>query len=134
MKISEWRTHAERVLGHLAIWDKGPKEDPSATFSWFRNGQGPNMPRGSIHQMRIAEGKVWFRNEIKSGKYSEWSWLGDVERTRSIFKRLLDAATAETNYNRQPIDLNQPESRCSACGALGPSFCQGCRSEQRGDF
>lgn len=137
MNIQEWAHHAESVLGYLKVYDSGPKEDPSPVFSWFRNGSGPNAPRGKVRQMKIEDGKVWFRNEQKAGQYSQWSWLGDIERTRSIFTRLLNAAVLDAQaYNRVAprIDLNHPEVRCSGCGSLGAYFCGGCRAEQRGEF
>lgn len=139
MNIDDWFHHADHVLGNLKVWEAGQREDPSPVFSWFRNGVGPNSPRGKIRQMKVEDGKVWFRNEIKATEYSSWSWIGDVERTRSIFSRLLNAATLDAqDYNRPAakpaMDLNQPEMRCSGCGALGAYFCGGCRAEQRGDF
>lgn len=137
MNISEWRSHAERVLGHIKIWESEGSNQPSPIYSWFRNGQGPNAPRGYVKRMRIEDGQVYFQSEIKAGKFSEWSRLADVQRTKDIFRRLLDAATDEcaaVRPNAPPINLNQPEMRCNGCGALGQWMCGGCRAEMRGEF
>ncbi len=138
MNISEWRTHAERVLAHLRMWQTEGSNDPSPIYSWFRNSQGPNAPRGYIKRMKIEGGEVWFQSEnSKRGTFSEWSRMGTIERTRSIFQRLLDASLEEcasVRPNAPAINLNQPEMRCNSCGALGPWMCGGCRAEQRGEF